>query len=130
MARLTANYQGGTVFEMECRGHSVRIDQPVDNGGEDSAMTPPELFAASLSACIGHYVANYCKQAGIATEGLQVDADWATADKPKRIGELTFKVVLPGLPESRRKAVERVASSCLLHATLEHPPQMKVELAL
>ena len=128
MARLTASYQGGTVFEMECRGHSVRIDQPVDNGGEDSAMTPPELFAASMAACIGHYVANYCKQAGIESDGLEVNADWATADKPRRIGELSFKVALPNLPESRRKAVERVASSCLLHATLEHPPQMKIEL--
>jgi len=128
MARLTASYQGGTVFEMECRGHSVRIDQPLDNGGQDSAMTPPELFAASMAACIGHYVANYCKQAGIETDGLEVKADWATADKPRRIGELSFSVALPNLPESRRKAVERVASSCLLHATLEHPPQMKIEL--
>ncbi len=128
MARLTATYQGGTVFKMECRGHSVRIDQPLDNGGEDSAMTPPELFAASMAACIGHYVANYCKQAGIETEGLEVSADWATADKPRRIGELSFKVALPGLPESRRRAVDRVASSCLLHATLEHPPEMKIEL--
>lgn len=128
MARLTATYEGGTLFEMECRGHSVRIDQPVDNGGADSAMTPPELFASSLAACIGHYVANYCKQAEIDTSGLKVEADWATADKPRRIGELSFKVILPGLPESRRKAVERVASSCLLHATLENPPQMIIEL--
>lgn len=128
MARLTANYEGGTAFRMDCRGHSVRIDQPADNGGEDSAMTPPELFASSLAACIGHYVANYCKQAGIDASGLKVDADWATSDKPRRIGELSFKVMLPGIPESRRKAVERVASSCLLHATLENPPQMIIEL--
>ena len=128
MARLTATYQGGTVFEMDCRGHSVRIDQPLDNGGEDSAMTPPELFAASMAACIGHYVANYCKQAGIDASGLKVDADWATADKPRRIGELSFSVTLPALPESRRRAVEKVASSCLLHATMEHPPQVSIRL--
>jgi len=129
MARLTANYEGGTAFRMECRGHQVYIDQPIDNGGEDSAMTPPEMFAASLSACVGHYVASYCNQVGISTEGLQIECDWGTVDKPKRIGEIGFKVVLPELPESRRKAVERVASSCLLHATLEHPPKIDIELA-
>jgi uncharacterized OsmC-like protein len=128
MARLTANYEGGTAFQMECRDHSVRIDQPVDNGGADSAMTPPELFASALAACIGHYVANYCKQAGIDATGLKVDADWATADKPRRIGEMSFEVTLPDMPESRRKAVARVAESCLLHATLEQPPEMKVTL--
>lgn len=126
MARLIANYEGGTAFRMECRGHQVRVDQPADNGGNDSAMTPPELFAASLSACVGHYVASYCNQAKISTEGLQVCCDWDTAEKPRRIGKVVIRVVLPGMPASRRKAVERVASSCLLHVTLEHPPQMSI----
>jgi len=129
MARLTANYEGGTAFRMECRGHQVYVDQPTDNGGEDSAMTPPELFASSLVACVGHYVASYCNQAGISTEGLQISCDWATEEKPRRIGELSIRVDLPEVPESRRKAVERVASSCLLHATLMNPPKIKLELA-
>jgi len=129
LARLIADYEGGTAFRMECRGHSVRIDQPRDNNGEDSAMTPPELFASSLAACIGHYVANYCKQAGIDTDGLKVEADWGTSDKPRRIGEMSFSVTLPNVPENRRKAVERVASSCLLHATLEQPPHLSIELS-
>ena len=128
MARLTASYQGGTAFRMECRGHSVNIDQPLDIGGTDAAMTPPELFAASLSACIGHYVAGYCNQAGISTEGLLVESDWDTAEKPKRIGEISFRITLPGVPEARRKAVERVASSCLLHATLINSPAVTIEL--
>jgi len=128
MARVTANYEGGTAFRLECRDHQVRVDQPVDNGGADSAMTPPEMFAASLSACIGHYVAGYCSQAGISTEGLQVESDWGTAEKPKRIGQISFKVLLPELPDSRRKAVERVASSCLLHTTLMNPPVVEIEI--
>ena len=126
--RLTASYDGGTAFQMECRGHLVSIDQPEDNGGEDSAMTPPELFIAALSSCVGYYVANYCKQAGVSTDGLKVYSDWESADKPKRIGEISLKVNLPGLPESRKKAVERVASSCLLHATLLNSPNITVDL--
>jgi putative redox protein len=128
VARLTANHEGGAAFHMQCRGHHVRVDQPADNGGNDSAMTPPELFAASLAGCVGYYVANYCNQASISTEGLQVSCDWDTADKPKRIGEVAIRVTLPGMPASRRKAVERVASSCLLHTTLKHPPQMSIEI--
>lgn len=129
MARLTATFKSGAAFNIECRGHSVVTDQPASNGGEDSGMTPPEFFAGSLAGCIGYYVARYCQQAGIATDDLRVDCDWSvTEDSPRRIGEFTIDVVLPGLPEKRRKAVERVASSCLIHATLHNTPDININL--
>jgi uncharacterized OsmC-like protein len=39
-----------------------------------------------------------------------------------------LSIALPGLPEKRRKAVERVAQTCLLHATLTHQPDVKISL--
>jgi len=129
MARLTATFKSGAAFDIACRGHSIVMDQPESNGGEDSGMTPPEFFAGSLAGCIGFYVVKYCQQAGIDTDGLKVDCDWSVAeDAPRRIGELTIDVVLPGLPEKRRKAVERVASSCLIHATLHQTPDININL--
>jgi len=129
MARLTAKYMSGAAFNIECRGHSVVTDQPVSNGGEDSGMTPPEFFAGSMAGCIGFYVAKYCQQVGIATDGLRVDCDWAVHEEsPRRIGEITIDVVLPALPEKRRRAIERVASSCLIHATLHTTPEIRINL--
>jgi len=130
VARLTATHTGGAAFNIECRGHTVVTDQPENNGGADSGMTPPEFLAGSLAGCIGFYVARYCEQAGIDPAGLRVDCDWSVAeDAPRRIGEFTIDVHLPNLPENRRKAVERVASSCLIHATLGHPPEVTINLA-
>ncbi len=129
LAKLTARFKGGAAFNIECRGHSVVSDQPTSNGGEDSGMTPPEFFAGSLASCIGFYVARYCQQAGIDCDGLIVDCDWSVAeDAPRRIAEFTVDVDLPGLPEKRRRAVERVASSCLIHATLHHTPEININL--
>lgn len=119
-------YDGGCRFTAACRSHTITIDQPLDNGGEDSGMTPPELMAASLAGCIAHYVARYCTQAGIDTTGLAVACDWQVVDDPRRIGSLTVEVEVPELPANRRKAVERVANQCLIHATLTHPPLMNV----
>lgn len=130
MARLTATHKSGAAFDIQCRGHSVIMDQPTSNGGEDSGMTPPEFFAGSLAGCIGFYVAKYCQQAGIDTDGLRVDCDWSVVEEsPRRIGEFTIDVHLPALPEKRRKAVERVASSCLIHATLHHTPNIHINLS-
>lgn len=128
MATVSVRHEGAAAFIAECRGHAVRIDQPLDNGGADSGMTPPEMFASALAACVGHYVAKYCARAGITTEGLHVECGWTTAEKPYRIGEIGLKIHLAGLPENRLAAIERVAASCMLHATLEHPPQVTLTI--
>jgi uncharacterized OsmC-like protein len=125
---IIAEHLDGVAFRVTHRGHSIVMDQPVDNEGEDSGLTPPELFASSLAGCVGYYVASYCKQAGLSTQGLQVSCSWATVDKPKRMNPIRLNVELPGLPEKRRKAVERVAGSCLLHATLMHQPDVEISL--
>ena len=128
MPEIIAEHLDGVAFRVTHRGHSIVMDQPVDNGGEDSGMTPPELFASSLAGCGGYYVANYCKQAGLSTQGLQVRCDWTTVDNPRRMNPIRLSIELPGLPEKRRKAVERVAGSCLLHATVTHQPDIEIIL--
>ncbi len=128
MPEIIAKYLDGVAFRVTHRGHSIVMDQPVTNAGEDSGLTPPELFASALAGCVGYYVANYCRRAGLSMQGLQVSCDWATDDKPKRMNPISISIELPGLPEKRRKAVERVAHSCLLHATLTHQPDIEISL--
>jgi len=126
--RMKVKHEAGARFTTECRGHHIIIDQPEENAGSDAGMTPPELLAASLAGCIGFYVARYCQQANIATDGLEVDCDWQIGGHPKRFEKLEVAVTLPGMPENRRKAVERVAQSCLIHATLLHGPEMDIRI--
>jgi len=127
--RMRITHEGGARFRAGSRGHRVIIDQPVEDAGSDAGMTPPELFAASLGSCIGYYVARYCRQAGIDDTGLTIGCDWSVAENPHRIGALAVHIALPGLPEKRRRAVERAASLCMIHATLAHPPEVNITLA-
>jgi len=126
--RLRVTYEQGARFTAHCRGHSVVIDQPRDNGGDDAGMTPPELMAASLAGCVGYYVARYCTQAGIDTDGLEIGCDWQVGGDPRHIECFEVRVRLPALPANRRRAVERVANSCLIHATLHAEPTVRVSL--
>jgi len=128
MPEIVVQHRQGVAFAVAHRGHTIVMDQPEENGGTDAGMTPPELFAASLAGCVGYYVARYCLQAGIDTAGLAVRSSWQTLDAPKRIGSLTVDVDLPALPEKRKRAVARVASTCLLHATLTHKPALEIRL--
>jgi uncharacterized OsmC-like protein len=38
-------------FSIQSRSHTILCDQPAENGGEDSGMTPPEL----LGSCAAFY---------------------------------------------------------------------------
>ncbi len=126
--RLSVKHEGNACFTVNCRGHAITMDQPLDNHGDDRGMTPPEIFASSLAGCVGFYIARYCEKAGLPTEGLRVDMDWKMAQEPYRIGNIDMQIVLPGLPENRLNAIRKVAESCLLHATLMHAPTLNTTI--
>ena len=128
MSRLKAIFEGGARFTVACRSHEITIDQPVDNGGEDAGMTPPEILAGSMASCIGFYVARYCQQANIDTTGLSVSCDWNVGGEPRHMEKFDIDIHLPAMPENRRKAIERVAKGCLIHATLGQHPEINIAL--
>ncbi|MBF0281384.1 MAG: OsmC family protein [Zetaproteobacteria bacterium] len=131
MARLVVTHEDGAAFKVSCRGHELMMDQPESNNGKDLGPTPPEFFGASMAGCVGYYVARYCQQVGISTEGLRVECDWSVAeDSPRRIANISMLVHLPSLPENRQKAVQKVAHSCLIHATLMNAPEIEVDFTV
>ncbi|MDX8387820.1 MAG: OsmC family protein [Ghiorsea sp.] len=130
MARLNAKYEGGAKFTVACRNHEIIVDQPVDNGGENAGMTPPEIMAGSMASCIGFYVARYCEQAKIDSSDLSVSCDWNVGGEPKHMESFEINIHLSAMPENRRKAIERVASGCLIHATLGQNPKVDIGVNL
>src|ERR1700682_3686584 len=59
LMEVKTRYAGGVKFEIMARGHRVLCDQPLESGGSDSGMTPPEFLLAALASCAGYYVAQY-----------------------------------------------------------------------
>lgn len=45
--QMAVRFASGESYEVAVRGHLVRVNQPVDAGGQDSGPTPTELFVAS-----------------------------------------------------------------------------------
>ncbi|MGW0285314.1 OsmC family protein [Streptomyces sp. NPDC003236] len=130
--RLDVTHVGGDSYAVEVRGHHIQVDQPVDSGGTDTAPTPTELFVASLATCVAFYAGRYLHRHGLSRAGLRVRAEFVMAtDRPARISSVRVLVVPPPeLPEQRRAALLAVASHCTVHNTLEHPPEIDIELAL
>jgi putative redox protein len=130
MGSMTVNvrYLEGVRFEAEARGHQLVCDQPLDNGGADAGMTPPELMLASLGTCAGFYAAQYLRARNLSTAGLGVRVGAEKAKNPARLGEFHITVSLPEIEDRHREGVLRAVKSCLIHNTLLHAPQVEIEL--
>lgn len=126
---MDVTHTGGLQFEVKVRDHRFTMDTPEHIGGSNQAPTPTEMFCASLAACAGLYLADYCARAGLPHEGFTAGVDWEVGDKPKRIRTLSIKVEMPHpLPEARQKAVYRAAHQCLLHRTVGDVLDISLEI--
>jgi len=122
---VTVRHLGGDRLEIRVRGHQLVADQPVEDGGGNTAPTPTELFLASLAGCVAFYAERFLRRHGLATEGLLVACDWAWASDPARVGEIEIKVEAPSLTPEHRVAFSRVIERCPIHNTLRQPPEVR-----
>ena len=126
---LRVEHRGEDRFDIRVRGHDVSVDQPVADGGEDTAPTPTELFVVSLASCVAFYARRYLARHGLPTEGLVVESTFEMGTRPARVAEVDVRLILPdGVPAGRRDALLAVAEHCTVHNTLTTPPEVRITL--
>ena len=127
---INVTYQGGDRFELAVRQHRLWVDQPVADGGDDSAPTPTDLFVSSLAACVAFYARRFLARHQLPTEGLEVEADFAMAPRPARVASIALRLHIPAdVPEDKRAALLAVARHCTVHNSLDTPPTVTLNLA-
>lgn len=72
-------------FAIHSRSHSILCDQPAENGGEDTGMTPLELMLASLGSCAAFYAVQYLKTRNLDDSGVEVRSSPRYAESLHRI---------------------------------------------
>jgi putative redox protein len=127
---ITVEHLGSVQFQIKTRGHSLVTDQPIEQGGYDEGMTPPELLLASLGSCAGYYAAQYLRKHKLAIEGTRVRV---TCDKVKEpIPRMdNFKIEVEATVElspEHRKGVQNAVEHCLVHNTLLHTPTITLQI--
>jgi uncharacterized OsmC-like protein len=97
---MSAEYEGGDTFCIRVRGHRMAVDEPLEDGGGDSAPTPVEVFVASLTGCMAITAERYLHKHGIAPEGLRLETEFAMSeDPPRRVGSIRVRIEPPkGVP--------------------------------
>jgi putative redox protein len=94
---------------------------------DGTAPAPFALFLASIGTCAGIYVLSFCKQRGLATEGLEISQRMISDPGTHMITNVSLDIKLPaGFPEKYRDAVIRAADQCAVKKHLQQPPSFTV----
>jgi uncharacterized OsmC-like protein len=126
---VTVEHLGAVQFEIKARHHLIACDQPIENGGYDEGMTPPELLLASLGSCAAFYATQYLRKHKLAQEGTKVRVAGEKLKDPARLGDFRITVESPvELDEKHRQGMEEAVHHCLIHNTLLYPPKIEIQI--
>jgi putative redox protein len=119
--RATARRRSGYAHDVEVdSGHTVRIDEPGEKGGNDEGPSPTRMLAASLAACTAITVEMYADRNGWDLGDLEVEVDGELAGKS---GPSKFDVLLrlpKALDAEQQRRLLIVAGKCPVHRALAH----------
>jgi ribosomal protein S12 methylthiotransferase accessory factor len=127
---ILITFPGGKRVDARFGDLTVVTDQPVAAGGSGAAVTPFDLFLASLGTCVGYYVLAYCQARGLPTEGLGLVERVSDDPRTHLPARVDVEVLLPpGFPDQHRAGVQRAAEHCKVKKMLEARPMVAVHLA-
>jgi putative redox protein len=114
------------------RQHTIALDEPEANGGEDLGVTPHELYDSALGACKAMTVLWYAKRKQIPVEDIRVSVERDDSQERKGVYRLRTVLHLGGpLTEAQRQELLAVAGKCPLHRLMTQvTTQVVTELAM
>jgi putative redox protein len=119
MRAVARRTNGKFEHDIVVRTHHVGADEPRDHGGDDTGPNPQELLAASLASCVAITMEMYAKRKGWDIGPVEVEADYAPAERgaPTRF---TTVIRLPdGLSDEQVERLRIIAAKCPVHRTLD-----------
>lgn len=124
---MEITFEGGKVVTAHFDGHSVRTDQPLDNGGGNTAPSPFDLFLAAIGTCAGIYVKSFCDKRALPTDNIRI-TQTAVFD-PVTDLPVNIKIDIslpPDFPEKYVESVKQAAGLCKIKKSIASPPEFEI----
>ena len=124
---MEITFDGGKVVTAHTQGHAIRTDQPLDNGGGNTAPAPYDLFLASIGTCAGIYVKSFCDNRNIPTDGIKIIQSYVWNKETGLPLNIKLDIKLPaGFPEKYKASLIHVADLCKVKKTIASPPVFEI----
>lgn len=100
----------------------------VTSANAEQSYSPFHMLASALGTCTLSVMHAWASGASLNADDLAIEVHWTFAEEPHRVDSMHLTLDWPSLPEKRHEAAQRVATMCTVHATLHHPPSIKVSV--
>jgi uncharacterized OsmC-like protein len=115
---VTATYRGGYRADVEARGHTVAVDEPVDSGGGDEGFMPTELFCAALASCFCLAIGHVARKRSLEVPDLTVTVRSHRAGRELRYEKLVVECAASLDEDTLDMLIERARPFCWVSNTL------------
>jgi ribosomal protein S12 methylthiotransferase accessory factor len=106
-------FDGGKKVNAVIHGFTVKTDQPIREGGENTAPAPFALFLASLATCAGFYVKSFCDHRNIPADEITLTMNYEVDQATHLISKMIIEINVPqDFPEKYDAAVINAAAVC------------------
>jgi ribosomal protein S12 methylthiotransferase accessory factor len=120
---MTIDFPGGSRVDAHFGPFTVATDQPPAS----SAPTPFAVFLSSIGTCAGIYVLGFCRQRGLATEGIKIVQRVHSNPMNGMVEKIDLEIqVPPEFPQKYYDSLIRSAELCAVKKHLENPPKFEV----
>lgn len=124
---IEITFEGGKVVTAHSHGHIIKTDQPLDNGGGDTAPSPFELYLASIGTCSGIYVKSFCDNRQLPTDEIKIIQKTEYSKETGLPTSIVIDIKLPpDFPEKYKASVLHVAGLCKVKKSIANPPEFEI----
>ncbi|MCB9169042.1 MAG: OsmC family protein [Flavobacteriales bacterium] len=129
---VTARSEGAPyATDVTARQHTIRVDEPQEDGGTDTAPKPHELLCAALASCTAITIRMYADRKQWPLKAVIVDVDMERSSASGHVDtRLHMTLSFEGdLDQAQRERLQQIAKACPVHRTLENPIHIATDLA-
>ena len=128
MSTFEVSFPGGVRVDAPIRGHAVPTDQPAPLG-ENTAVSPFDLFLASIATCAGYYALRFCQERNLSTDGMSLSMSMERNPETKRLQTIRIALTTPaGFPEKYEGAIVRAMDQCAVKKVIADPPEFDLSV--
>lgn len=121
------SFGGGKKVNAHYNGFTIKTDQPVEDGGENTAPSPFDYFLSSIGTCAGVYVLSFCNARELSTENIKLSLKGIYNEEKKRLETVRITIDLPSdFPLKYEKVLLRTVEQCAVKKAIMDPPMFEI----
>lgn len=120
-------FTGNKKVDTHFRGFTLKSDQTVADGGDNTAPSPLEIFLASIGMCAGFYIVTFCQSRSIPTDNITLKQAVMRNDTTHLVEKMNIDIVLPpNFPEKYKSVIVIATQTCSVKKILDAPPEIQI----